>query len=59
MAGLKKIPHTFVIIGAMILFCGVLTWFVPAGEYGHQTVTVNGAERDVIVNGSYHHATAL
>ena len=55
MAGLKKIPHTFVIISAMILFCGILTWFVPAGEYGHQTVTVNGAERDVIVNGSYHH----
>ncbi|MCI1719800.1 MAG: AbgT family transporter [Bacteroidales bacterium] len=54
MAGLKKIPHTFVIIGAMILLCGILTWFIPAGEYNHQTVTVNGAERDVVVNGSYH-----
>ena len=54
MAGLKKIPHTFVIVGCVLLLCGVLTWIVPAGEFNHQTVMVNGAERDVIVNGSYH-----
>ncbi|MCF0163662.1 MAG: YfcC family protein [Bacteroidales bacterium] len=51
---MKKVPHTFVIIGCMILLCGILTWFVPAGEFSHETVTVNGASRDVIVNGSYH-----
>lgn len=54
MAKAKKIPHTFLIIGAVLLFCGILTWIVPAGEFDHQTVNVNGAERDVIVSGSYH-----
>ena len=54
MAKAKKIPHTFLIIGAVLLFCGILTWIVPAGEFDHQTINVNGAERDVIVSGSYH-----
>ena len=54
MAKAKKIPHTFVIIGSVLLLCGILTWIIPSGEFDHQTITVNGAERDVIVNGSYH-----
>ena len=54
MAAGKKIPHTFVIIGSVLLLCGILTWIIPSGEFDHQTITVNGAERDVIVNGSYH-----
>ena len=49
-----KIPHTFVIICSMILLCGVLTWFVPAGQFDHQEVVVNGSTRDIIVPGSYH-----
>ena len=52
--GKVKIPHTFVIICSMILLCGVLTWFVPAGQFDHQQVVVNGSSRDVIVPGSYH-----
>ncbi len=52
--GKVKIPHTFVIICSMILLCGVMTWFVPAGQFDHQQVVVNGSSRDVIVPGSYH-----
>ena len=54
MAKAKKIPHTFVIIGTVLLVCGILTWIIPSGEFDHQTISVNGVERDVIVNGSYH-----
>lgn len=54
MTKLNKIPHTFVIIGSLILLCGILTWFVPAGEFNYQQVEVNGVARDVIVDGSYH-----
>lgn len=50
----KKIPHTFVIVGFVLLVCGILTWVLPAGEFDHQTVTVDGVEKDVIVAGSYH-----
>ena len=31
-----------------------MTWFVPAGQFDHQQVFVNGSSRDVIVPGSYH-----
>ncbi len=53
-ARLNKIPHTFVIIGFLILVCGILTWIVPAGQFEHETKDVNGVARDVIVNDSYH-----
>ena len=54
MAKAKKIPHTFVIIGFVLLVCGILTWLVPSGEFDHQNITVDGVDREVIVNGSYH-----
>lgn len=30
---MKKLPHTYVIIAAVIVLCAVLTWFVPGGQY--------------------------
>ena len=53
MARLSKIPHTFVIIFSLIIFCGILSWFVPAGEFLYEKREVNGVTRDVIVNDSY------
>lgn len=35
---LKKIPHTLVIIFSLIVFCAILTWLIPAGEYDYETV---------------------
>ncbi|MDR0748529.1 MAG: AbgT family transporter [Tannerellaceae bacterium] len=29
----KKIPHTYVILFYIILFCALLTWFIPGGQY--------------------------
>lgn len=51
---LKKMPHTYTIISSIILICAALSWIIPAGEYSHQMVEVNGTERTVIVEGSYH-----
>ena len=28
-----KIPHTYVILGIIIVIMAVLTWIVPAGEF--------------------------
>ena len=50
----KKIPHTYTIIASIILICAVLSWIIPAGEYDRERVTVNGTERTVIVDNSYH-----
>ncbi len=30
---LKKVPHTYVIVYAIIVIAAVLTWFIPAGKY--------------------------
>lgn len=50
---LKKIPHTYTIICTVILFCAVLSWIIPAGEYVRQTIDVNGVSRTVIVDHSF------
>ena len=51
---LKKIPHTLVIIFSLIVFCVMLTWIIPAGEFDYQTVEVNGVSRNIVVDNSYH-----
>jgi len=51
---LKKIPHTFTIVFALIVLAAVMTWFVPVGEFMRQTVD----GREVVLNGSYHRVDA-
>ena len=48
---MKKIPHTFTIVFALIVIAAVLTWFVPAGEFLRENVD----GREVVVNGSFHY----
>lgn len=47
---MKKIPHTFTIVFALIVLAAVMTWFIPAGEFLRETV--NG--REVVVSDSFH-----
>ncbi|MBR1798463.1 MAG: YfcC family protein [Bacteroidales bacterium] len=51
---MKRIPHTFTIVFALIVFAAVLTWIVPAGEYVRQLVD----GREVVVGDSYHRVSA-
>jgi len=51
---LKKVPHTYTIVFSIILLCAVLTWIIPGGEYARETIKVNGVERTVIQNDSFH-----
>ena len=51
---LKKIPHTYTIISVIILLCALLSWVIPAGEYARETLVVNGTERTVIIDNSFH-----
>lgn len=50
---LKKVPHTYVIIFILIIFCAVCTWFIPGGEFERETIVVNNVEREVIKPGSF------
>ncbi|HPC98540.1 MAG TPA: AbgT family transporter [Bacteroidales bacterium] len=50
-----SVPHNLVIVFSIVIIAAVLTWIIPGGKYDRQTVTVNGVERSVIVNGSFHY----
>jgi len=50
----KKIPHTYVIVFAIVVLSAILTWVIPGGKFDRTTVNVNGTDREVIVQGSYH-----
>ena len=51
---MKKIPHTFTIVFALIVLAAVMTWVIPAGEFSRETV----GGREVVVNGSFHRVDA-
>lgn len=51
---MKKIPGTFTIVCYIVLAAAILTWFIPGGEYVRETRQVNGVERQIAVDGSFH-----
>jgi len=52
---LKKVPHTYVIVFAILVLAAVTTWFVPGGEYDRHTEIVEGTSRTVITPNSFHY----
>lgn len=54
MAKKRQIPHTYVIIFSIIVIAAILTWIIPGGEFERQTKVVNGIERTVIIENSFH-----
>ncbi len=52
---LRKVPHTYVIIFAIIVIAAVMTWFIPAGSFDRTGKTMpDGTVRQVIVQDSFH-----
>ncbi len=47
------VPHVFTLLTGVILFCCVLTWIIPSGEYDRETMEVGALTRNVIVPNSY------
>jgi uncharacterized ion transporter superfamily protein YfcC len=45
---MKRFPHTYVIVFAIILVVAILTWFIPGGEFQRKTVLINGHERTIV-----------
>ena len=57
---MKRIPHTFTIVFVLIVIAAVCTWFVPAGEFVRETVSVQNADgsistKEVVQSGSFHY----
>jgi uncharacterized ion transporter superfamily protein YfcC len=49
------IPHNLVIVFSIIIIAAVLTWIIPGGKYDRHSISVNGVERSVIINNSFHY----
>jgi uncharacterized ion transporter superfamily protein YfcC len=50
-----KIPHTYVIVFFIIIIAGVLTWIIPGGTFEREIIKVNGIDREIIKNNSFHY----
>jgi uncharacterized ion transporter superfamily protein YfcC len=50
-----RIPHVFVLLTGVILFCSLLTYIIPSGFYEREKQTVGSIERTVVIPGSYKH----
>ena len=48
-----KIPHVFIFISSIILFCSILTYIVPSGSYERITEKRGTVEQTVVIPGSY------
>lgn len=49
-----KIPHVFIFLSGIILFCSILTYIIPSGTYERTTKTVGHMEQTMLIPGSYH-----
>jgi uncharacterized ion transporter superfamily protein YfcC len=49
-----RIPHVFIFLSGIILFCSILTYIIPSGAYDRVSKTVGHIEQTIVVPGSYH-----
>ena len=47
------VPHVFIFLSAIILFCAVLTYIVPSGQYKRTTREVGEIVQTVVIPGSF------
>jgi len=48
-----QVPHVLTLLTGVVLFCSLLTYFIPAGHYEREQLVVGGLERNVVVPGTY------
>ena len=50
----RQMPHTLVIVGALIVLVLVLSWLSPSGEYQRTAVETSEGVRKVTIPGTFH-----
>lgn len=48
-----KIPHVFIFLSIIILFCAILTYAIPSGSFERTTRKYGEIEQSVVIPGSY------
>ncbi|KMY54069.1 C4-dicarboxylate ABC transporter permease [Bacillus sp. FJAT-27231] len=51
-----EFPNVFVLMFGLIVITALLTYFIPAGEYEREVKVVDGTERTVVINNTFHEA---
>lgn len=54
-----KVPHTLVIVFALVVLSAVTTWIIPAGSFEREIIEVNGVDRTVVINDSFQYDKAI
>ena len=45
----RNIPHTYVIVFAIVVLAAGLTWIIPGGQYIKEKVIEDGVEKEQVV----------
>jgi uncharacterized ion transporter superfamily protein YfcC len=48
-----RIPHVFIFLFWIIIFCSILSYFIPAGSFEREKKIINKIEQNVVISGSY------
>ncbi len=48
-----SIPHVFIFLSIIILFCSILTYIIPSGSYERTTEIFHNIERTIAIPGTY------
>jgi len=48
-----KIPHVFIFLFLIIIFCSILSYIIPSGSFEREKRVINKIEQNVVVSGSY------
>ncbi len=48
-----EMPHVFTLLTGVILFCSLLTYVLPSGEYQRESRTYGSLTRTVVLSGTY------
>lgn len=48
-----KIPHVFIFLFWIIVFCSVLSYIIPSGSFEREKRVINKIEQNIVIPGSY------
>lgn len=48
-----KIPHVFIFLFLIIVFCSILSYLIPSGSFNREKKVINKIEQSIVISGSY------
>ena len=48
-----RVPHVFIFLFYIIIFCSILSYLIPAGSFDREKRVINKIEQSIVISGSY------